>query len=183
MNPVFVLPSTFFLTLLLMVGLFFFIRASVKDRTETAEWMAALPEEAVLTQVETYLQNRAYRLIALEPEKAQVTFEGLVRPSLVLALFLSGLMLVALLCLGLVLSVQFPAIGLRFLVLVVLSPVSGWFYWQKAERSEQVNLKVQAVMPEGEARPETKTLLTVSAHRDELTAMRAGLKFPAVAVR
>jgi hypothetical protein len=29
-----VLPSTFVLTLLLAVGLFFFIKASVKDRTE-----------------------------------------------------------------------------------------------------------------------------------------------------
>ncbi|XTZ11367.1 MAG: cofactor assembly of complex C subunit B, partial [cyanobacterium endosymbiont of Rhopalodia yunnanensis] len=29
-----VLSSTFFLTLLLMMGLFFFIRASAKDRTE-----------------------------------------------------------------------------------------------------------------------------------------------------
>ncbi|MBD0390148.1 MAG: cofactor assembly of complex C subunit B, partial [Nostoc sp. C3-bin3] len=31
-----ILPSTFVLTFLLAVGLFFFIRASTKDRTETA---------------------------------------------------------------------------------------------------------------------------------------------------
>ncbi|NJK40642.1 MAG: cofactor assembly of complex C subunit B [Acaryochloridaceae cyanobacterium SU_2_1] len=163
-----------------MVGLFFFIRASVKDRTETAEWMAALPEEDVLTQVESYLKDRAYRLIALEPEKSQVTFEGLVRPSLILALFLTGLMLVALLCLSLVLSVQFPVIGLRFLVLIALSPLSGWFYWQRAKRPEQVNLTVKSLVGEDDSRSVAKTLLTVMAHRDELSAMRARLKFPSI---
>lgn len=169
----FVLPSTFFLTFLLMPGLFFFIRASVKDRTEESQWLSTQSEEAVLKQVEAYLTNRAYRLISLDKEQEQVTFEGVVRPSLVLATFLTGLMLTAMLCLSLVLSIQFPSIGLGFTVLTVISPVAGWFYWQKAERPERVRLKVESV-PSKTA--ETQTLLTVIAHRDEITAMRPTLK-------
>ena len=140
----FVLPSTFFLTLLLMVGLFFFIRASVKDRTEESQWLSTQSEEAVLKQVEAYLTNRAYRLISLDKEQEQVIFEGVVRPSLVLASFLTGLMLTATLCLSLVLSIQFPSIGLGFTVLTLISPVAGWFYWQKARtsRARQIESRV-----------------------------------------
>ncbi|NJN23955.1 MAG: cofactor assembly of complex C subunit B [Acaryochloridaceae cyanobacterium RL_2_7] len=43
-----VLPSTLLLTLLLMVGLFFFIRASTKDRTELMEWVTEDAGESVL---------------------------------------------------------------------------------------------------------------------------------------
>lgn len=168
----FVLPSTFLLTLLLMVGLFFFIRASVKDRTEELQWLSTQPEEAVLKQVEAYLTHRAYRLIALDKDQEQVTFEGIVRPSVVLACFLTVLMLAATLCLSLVLSILFPTIGLGFTVLTVISPLAGWFYWKRAQRPEQVRLKVESVS----SSTDTKTLLTVIAHRDEITAMRPTLK-------
>ncbi len=156
-----------------MPGLFFFIRASVKDRTEESQWLSPQSEEAVLKQVEAYLTNRAYRLISLDKEQEQVTFEGIVRPSLVLATFLTGLMLTATLCLSLVLSIQFPSIGVGFTVLTVISPVAGWFYWQKAERPERVRLKVESVPS---STSDTQTLLTVIAHRDEITAMRPTLK-------
>ncbi|MEQ8754914.1 MAG: cofactor assembly of complex C subunit B, partial [Coleofasciculus sp. G1-WW12-02] len=39
-----ILSSTFLLTLLLAVGLFFFIRASVKDRTQKVQLIAQEPE-------------------------------------------------------------------------------------------------------------------------------------------
>lgn len=171
----FVLPSTFLLTLLLMVGLFFFIRASVKDRTEELQWLSTQPEEAVLKQVEAYLTNRSYRLMALDKELEQVTFEGTVRPSVVLAVFLTVLMLTATLCLSLVLSILFPTVGLGFTVLTLISPLAGWFYWQRAQRPEQVRLKVESVAS-STADADTQTLLTVIAHRDEITAMRPTLK-------
>lgn len=170
----FVLPSTFLLTLLLMVGLFFFIRASVKDRTEELQWLSSQPEEAVLKKVEDHLTNRSYRLSALDKELDQVTFEGTVRPSVVLACFLTALMLTATLCLSLVFSILFPSVGIGFTVITVISPVAGWFYWQRAQRPEQVRLKVESVASSGETAPQT--LLTVIAHRDEITAMRPTLK-------
>lgn len=157
-----------------MVGLFFFIRASVKDRTEQLQWLSSQPEEAVLKKVEDHLTNRSYRLSALDKELDQVTFEGTVRPSVVLACFLTALMLTATLCLSLVFSILFPSVGFGFTVITVISPVAGWFYWQKAQRPEQVRLKVESVASSGETDPQT--LLTVIAHRDEITAMRPTLK-------
>ena len=171
----FVLPSVFLITLLLMVGLFFFIRASVKDRTEELQWLSTQPEEAVLKQLETHLTNRAYRLAALDKDLNLVTFEGIVRPSVLLACFLTTLMLTATLCLSLVLSILFPSIGLGFTLLTLISPVAGWFYWQRAQRPEQVQLKVESVA-NATADAQTKTRLTVIAHRDEITAMRPTLK-------
>lgn len=171
----FVLPSTFLLTLLLMVGLFFFIRASVKDRIEELQWLSTQPEETVLKKVEDHLTNRSYRLAALDKELDQVTFEGMVRPSVVMACFLTALMLTATLCLSLVFSILFPTVGLGFTVITVISPVAGWFYWQRAQRPEQVRLKVESV-ESSTADAEPQTLLTVIAHRDEITAMRPTLK-------
>ncbi|WP_366524904.1 cofactor assembly of complex C subunit B [Acaryochloris sp. IP29b_bin.137] len=170
----FVLPSTFLLTLVLMVGLFFFIRASVKDRTEELQWLSPQTEEAVLKKVEDYLTKRSYRLTALDKELDQVTFEGTVRPSVVLACFLTALMLTATLCLSLVFSILFPTVGLGFTVITVFSPVAGWFYWKRAQRPEQVRLKVESVASPADTN--TQTLLTVTAHRDEITAMRPTLK-------
>jgi len=54
--------------------------------------------------------------------------------------------------------------------LVLLSPLAGIFYWKKAGRSEQVSLKLEA-----ESGSETKSLITVRAHRDELAAMQKAL--------
>lgn len=178
MMPSFVLPSTFLLTLLLMVGLFFFIRASVKDRTEESQWLFSQSEETILDQLEIYLTQRAYRLTAVDKEQDQVTFEGLVRPSLGLACFLSGLLLTGTLCLSLVLSILLPRIGLGFTGLTLISPLAGWFYWQKAQRPERISLKVEALSSDTSITPPSaQTLLTVIAHRDEIIAMRSTLKF------
>ncbi|MGB7416698.1 MAG: cofactor assembly of complex C subunit B, partial [Thermosynechococcaceae cyanobacterium] len=77
------LPSIFFITLLLLIGLFFFIRASFKDRTEEVTLMAPASEEIILDQMEGYLKKRAYQLVRINREQAQLTFEGMVRPSVV----------------------------------------------------------------------------------------------------
>lgn len=177
----FVLSSTCVLTLLLMVGLLFFIRASVKDRTQKIQFIADQSERSVLNRMETYLTQRAYRLIALDREQDQVTYEGMVRPSVGLAIFLMMLCATGLVCAGLVLAILFPQIGLWFMGLVVLTPLTGWFYWQQAQRLEQVCFKVESWPAEDtkgtSLNPEGQTLLTVTAHRDELTALKATLPF------
>lgn len=167
-----VLSSTFLLTLLLLVGLFFFIRASVKDRTQQVTLLAEGSEESLLAQLQQYFSQRAYRVTALDPDQNQVTFEGFVRPSGFLAFFLSFLAFVGLLCLSLVLSVVFPQLHGILLSLVLISPGAGVFYWRRAGRSEQVSLKLEAV-----ADPTTtpKNLITVKAHRDELIELQRSL--------
>jgi type IV secretory pathway VirB3-like protein len=167
-----VLPSTFLLTLLLLVGLWFFIRAATKDRTEIAKLTSQQDEATLMKELKDYFQSRAYKVTAVDQKNNEVTFEGFVRPSWFLAIFLSLLALTGLLCLSLVLSLVFPNIGRLFLLLILLAPVSGWFYWQKAGRLEKVSLKLEP-LPKEQTSPST---ITVIAHRDELTELQRALQ-------
>lgn len=168
-----ILSSTLLLTLLLAVGLFFFIRASVKDRTQQVKLIAEQPEESLLEQLQQYFANRAYRVAAVNADRNQVTFQGFVRPSWFLAIFLTLLAGCGILCLVLVLSQLFPQVGGIFLVFLLLAPAAGLFYWQKAGRPEQVSLKVEAAIGEAASR---QSLITVTAHRDELAELQQALQ-------
>jgi len=169
-----VIPSTFVLTLLLAIGLFFFIRASIKDRTQQEQLIAEQEADPLLMQIQQYFASRAYRVTELNRENNQITFEGLVRPSWFLAIFLTLLTAVGLLCLGLVLSIAIPNTGKLPWGLVLLSPLAGWFYWQGARRPEQVSLKLDAVLDQGKGN-QTQSLITVTAHRDELATLKQAL--------
>jgi hypothetical protein len=172
-----ILSSTLLLTLLMAVGLVFFIRASVKDRTQQVGLLAQESEESILTRLQQYFDQRAYRVAALDAATNQVTFQGFVRPSWFLAIFLTILAACGILCLSLMLSFLDPSLSRLFLGLVLLSPAAGVFYWKKAGRNEQVSLTVEAYTT-AEA---VQTLVTVTAHRDELLQLQQALKLkPAV---
>jgi hypothetical protein len=175
MNDLLVLPSTFLLTLLLLVGLFFFVKASVKDRTEQVDFIATQPEELLLPALQDYFQQRAYRVVAADAQREEITFEGVVRPSVFLAVLLTSMVAIALVCLGLVLSTLLPQIGLFSLGLVSLAPLATLFYWQKAQRPEQLSLKVRSLQPQEQNAPAHLSRLTVRAHRDELLALESSL--------
>lgn len=175
MSSQLVLPSTLVLTLLLMVGLFFFIRASTKDRTELREWVTEDAGESVLTQVESLLKERSYRITEVKPEESKAVFEGLVRPSLALAILLVALAATGIIAFSIVLSMSIPLVGLKFLGLVLISPVAGFFYWRTAERVEKV---VVQVLEETEENP--NTTLKISAHRDELIVLEETLPYQVV---
>jgi len=171
-----ILSSTFFLTLLLAIGLFFFIRASVKDRTEQVKLITEEPEESLLTQLQQYFDQRAYQVTSVDADRNQVTFQGIVRPSWFLAIFLTLLAGCGFLCLALVLSLLFPGIGSIFLGLILLAPAAGLFYWQRAGRPERVSLKLETLPHEKKG---TRSLITVTAHRDELAALQEALQLKA----
>lgn len=167
-----ILPSIFVMTLLMVVGLFFFIRASVKDRTQVVTLTSSQPEESLLERLQQYFDQRAYQVIAADPEQKQVTLKGMVRPSVFLAVFLTGLAAAGLLCLALVLLMIFPDITQGLLGLVIFSPLAGLFYWQKAGRPEQVSLKFEAPSSIETA---SGSFVTVTAHRDELAQLQKTL--------
>lgn len=168
-----ILSSTFLLTLLLAIGLFFFIRASVKDRTQQVQLLSSEPEESLLTRLQQYFDQRAYRVAAVDAATNQVTFQGLVRPSWFLAIFLTAIAACGILCLSLVLSLLYPKLSSVFFALILLAPTAGVFYWNKAGRSEQVLLKVEAVPKQN---TDSQSLITVTAHRDELIELQQALK-------
>ena len=159
-----------------MVGLFFFIRASVKDRTKQIEVLADVSEVSLLSQMQEYFEGRAYRIANADAASHQVTFQGFVRPSLFLAIFLSFLAAVGLLCFALVLAFLYPTFSNLFLALLLLAPLAGIFYWKRAGRLEQVSVQVNELAAEqGE-----KCLMTVTAHRDELLQLQQALPYEVV---
>jgi len=166
-----ILPSTLLLTLLSTVGLVFFIRASVKDRTQKVRLVSEQAQASLMSQLQQYLQARSYRVASVDAAQNQVTFEGFVRPSVFLAIFLTLLASAGILCLALVLSLLFPSLNAVFLGLVLLSPAAGVFYWKRAGRPEQVSIKLEVTKTE----PQPQSEITVIAHRDELIALQKAI--------
>lgn len=167
-----ILPSTLLLTVLLSVGLFFFIRASTKDRLEIAQLVSEQDEAALLPQLQEYFRLRSYRVAVVDREKNQVTFEGFVKPSWFLAVFLTLLALAGLVCLSLVLSLLLPQFSTLLSAIGPLSPLSGLFYWKKAGRLEKVLLKLEGTS----SKQNSSSQITVIAHRDELSQLQKALQ-------
>ncbi len=165
-----ILPSTLLLTLLMSVGLFFFIRASTKDRTEIAQLVSQLPEASLMPQLKEYFRARSYRVAALDPQKNKVTMTGFVKPSWFLAIFLTILAAIGFTSLSLVLSLLFSIKSPLLYGIVLLSPLSGIFYWNKAGRIENVSLTVE------DTNSEQNSIITVIAHRDEIISLEEALQ-------
>lgn len=165
-SPTLVLPSTLLLTALMLIGLIFFVKASVKDRTQISQFLSGDSQEEIAAMLKQYLGQRAFRPIDLDQN--QVIFEGVVRPSLFLALFLTLIVTAGLFCLGLMLSLLLPQVGLKFAGLALLAPLATVFYWKKAQRPEKVALKVEQFDTQ-------QNLITVTAHRDELAELETAL--------
>ncbi|ERN43070.1 protein of unknown function (DUF3529) [Rubidibacter lacunae KORDI 51-2] len=161
--------STPFLTLLLAVGLFFFIRASVKDRTTRVRLTSELPETELLLQIQTYFINRSYRVKSIAPGRERIVLEGYVRPSWFLAIFLTLLAACGCICLALVLSFTRPEVRDLFVGMTLLAPLAGTFYWQRAGRVEEVVLDLDA-----SAAPD-RLAIEITAHRDEIIQLRKSL--------
>ena len=155
----------------MMVGLVFFIRASVKDRTEQIELSTSESEDSILPKLQKYFDDRAYRVVALDPITTEVTFEGFVQPSLFMSIFLSFLSGLGLCCLVLVLFMLFPQMSKLLWLLLILAPLAGVFYWQKAGRLEKVLLSIK----QNKAEKSTQNIIRVTGHRDELIQLRQNI--------
>ncbi|MBD1825385.1 cofactor assembly of complex C subunit B [Cyanobacteria bacterium FACHB-DQ100] len=166
-----VIASTLLLTVLLMIGLFFFIRASVKDRTQEVRLLSDQSEDSLLSQLRSYFGQRSYRVAAIDAANNQVTFEGVVRPSVFLAVFLSLLASIGVLCFVLILSMVLPDWSNFWFGLLLLSPLAGVFYWKGAGRVEQVSLRVEPSLDAA-----SQSVITVKAHRDELAELQRFLE-------
>lgn len=171
-----VIYSTLLLTLLMIVGLVFFIRASTKDRIETLTLARPIDPLALLQNLTTYFEGRAYAVVAAEAEPQRITLRGRVRPSLFLAGFLTLLAAVGALCFALVLANLWPAQGAIFLGLLALSPGAGWFYWRGADRDEEIRLEVRPSATTDSSAEGAIAQVQITAHRDELIALDQGFE-------
>jgi hypothetical protein len=164
------LASTGLLTALLLVGLVFFVRAAVKDRTQTQSIPLQGTVGTTMNQLRLFLQQRGYRLAGGEPGLPQLVWQGRVAPSWPLAFLLSLLVGLSGFCLGLVLASLVPDWGVKPLGLALLAPVTGVFYWRGASRVERVVVQVQ------------DNALQITAQRDELKRLVPLLQQETIAV-
>jgi len=174
MTPTLTIPSTLFLTLLMAIGLLFFIRASVKDRTEGREIKLLQSPVLALQFLEEHFQKRGYQVILRDPQTQTVTLQGFVPPSLFLCIFLTFLAAIGLFCLGLVLEIVLPSGNNIWFFLAFLAPLAGIFYWRGAGRSENIMIALQSMEQPSET--ELITIATVKAHRDELVILSQALE-------
>jgi hypothetical protein len=159
--------STLLLTLLMAIGLVFFLRAASKDRTTVVDVRSSRPALEVLGGLTSWLELRGWRAVpaASDPERRHLLFRAEVASSPALAILLSLLGAVGAACLGLVLRQLLPALGWWALLLALLGPLAGWIYRRRAQRAETLELRL--ISHDGA----TGSELRLRAHRDELIAL------------
>ena len=168
-----VITTAFVMSVLTFIGLFFFIRASVKDRTKQIKLIAPESETILLSKLQEYFEQRAYQIVDVDAKNQTVTFQGFVRPSLLLAVLLTGLAISGLFCMALVLSFLYPSWSSFSWLLLVLAPIAGIFYWRNAGRWEKILLAVKSETT-------NSNLVIVTAHRDELIQLQKNFSLQTV---
>lgn len=167
------------------IGLFFFVKASIKERTEAEDISLDLPQQQAIETIETHFTDRGYRVTERHSNPLVITLEGLVRPSIFLSIFLTLLTAIGLFCLALVLVVIAPDTGESWFAITVVSPLAGLFYWRGARREEKVFLSlpksetIADLLPLDLNHDRHPSPIRVTAHRDELIVLRQALNLPA----
>ena len=161
------LTSTLFLTILLAIGLFFFLRASSKDRTTIVEITSSQKPVEVLNIMYEWLNLRGWKQTGGDFDQRTLTFKGQVVSSKLLATFLSLLGGFGSCALGLVIIQIYPNLGWWPILLGFIGgPLSGVIYFKKSAREEKFELRL---LSNGDN--EEMTLMRLKAHRDELISL------------
>ncbi len=162
--------STLLLTLLLAIGLGFFLRAASKDRTTMIEVHSPQPPLKVLNGLSHWLEDRGWKRDGGDADRHVLRFRGSVSASDALTVFLSLLGALGAGSLGLVLRQLYPILGWWPLLLSVLGgPIAGFLYRKRAHRMESLELRLMSA-PDSHA-----STLRLRAHRDELIAIELEL--------
>ncbi len=161
--------STLILTILLAIGLAFFLRAASKDRTTIVDVSSPLPPLEVLNGISNWLEGRGWKTEGGDPDKKILRFNGNVSYSRSLAIFLSILCSLGGGCLGLVIVQLFHLHEWWPLLFIFIGPFAGLFYITKAKRIEFLEIKL---LTESE---KENSIVRLRAHRDELIAMEKEL--------
>ncbi len=159
-------PSVLLLTILLAIGLVFFLRAASKDRTTVVDVHSPLPPLVVLNGITIWLEERGWRRDGGDADRKVLRFNGSVASSGSLAVLLSVMGGLGSGCLGLVLRQLYPFLGWWPLMLAFFGgPLAGLIYRRRSSRQESVELRLMS------ASESSDSVLRLRAHRDELIAM------------
>ena len=166
------LNSTLLLTILLAIGLFFFLRASSKDRTTTVEITSSQKPVEVLKVMYEWLDLRGWNQTGGDFDQRILIFKGQVVSSKFLAIFLGLLGGFGSCALGLVIIQIYPTLGWWPILLGLIGgPLSGMIYFNKSAREEKFELRL--ISNEDN---EEMTLIRLRAHRDELISLENELR-------
>tara|TARA_Y100001978_G_C23586085_1_gene381404 strand:+ start:213 stop:767 length:555 start_codon:yes stop_codon:yes gene_type:complete len=164
------LNSTFLLTILLFIGLFFFLRASSKDRTTTIEISSEKDQIETLNIICSWLKLRGWNQIGGNIDQKTLTFKGQVISSNSLAIFLSILGGLGSCSLGLVIKQIYPNLNWWPILLGIIGgPLSGIIYSKKSQREEIFEFRLLDTLDQS-------TKLRLRAHRDELISLEKDLQ-------
>ena len=162
--------STLFLTILLAIGLGFFLRAASKDRTTIVDVQSPLPPLEVLKGFNFWLEERGWKKKGGNVEEKLLIFSGNVASSAFLVIFLACLGGVGSACLGLVLIQLYPSLSWWPLLLAAIgAPLAGIIYRIKTKREESLEIKLLS------SDLSDISILRIKAHRDELIAIQLEL--------
>ena len=162
--------STLFLTILLAIGLVFFLRAASKDRTTVVDVQSPLPPLEVLNGISCWLEGRGWKRNGGNVDEKLLLFNGSVSSSVFLVIFLSFLGGLGAACLGLVLIQLYPVLSWWPLLLAAIgAPLAGCVYRIKSKREESLELKLVS------SELSNVSILRIKAHRDELIAIQLEL--------
>ena len=162
--------STLFLTILLAIGLGFFLRAASKDRTTIVDIQSPLPPLEVLKGLSFWLEQRGWTKSGGNVEEKLLIFNGNVASSAFLVIFLSCLGGLGSACLGLVLIQLYPSLSWWPLLLAAIgAPLAGVIYRVKSKREESLEVKLLS------SDLSNSSVLRIKAHRDELIAIQLEL--------
>ena len=165
------LNSTFLLTILLSIGLFFFLRASSKDRTTTIDIFSSRNPIDALDLVCSWLKLRGWYQVGGDSDKKILIFKGQVDSSKFLAVFLSILGGLGSCSLALVVIQIYPDLRWWPLLLGFIGgPLSGFIYSNKSQREEIFELRL---INDSDTK---NSKFRIRAHRDELIALETDLK-------
>ena len=162
--------STLLLTILLAIGLVFFLRAASKDRTTVVDVQSPLPPLEVLNGISLWLEERGWKKNGGNVEEKLLLFNGSVASSPFLVIFLSFLGGLGAASLGLVLIQLYPFLSWWPLLLSAIgAPLAGFIYRIKSKREEFLELKLLS------SELSNISILRIRAHRDELIAIQLEL--------
>ena len=162
--------STLLLTVLLAIGLVFFLRAASKDRTTVVDVHSPRPPLEVLNGISLWLEQRGWSRDGGDADRQVLRFRGEVAASRPLAILLSVLAAIGGSCFGLVLRQLSPQLQWWPLTLMLLGPAAGWLYSKRAARTEALELRLL----DSDATTQGSNL-RLRAHRDELIAIELEL--------
>ena len=162
--------SVLLLTVVLAIGLVFFLRAASKDRTTVVDVYSPLPPIEVLNGLSQWLKERGWQSDGGDADRQVLRFQGSVASSVTLAILLTIFGGLGSACLGLVIGEIFPVVGWWPLLLALFGgPATGLIYSNRAARMESLELRLIS------SAEEKGSVLRIRAHRDELIAMELEL--------